>query len=189
MEYIFDLEQEVAHLFDLQGLEALSMCWAWPETPIWTKKRRSETITMLILTEMRTPYDYMDGERCQCEELGRALKQVSSTLEFLDISITLYTELDDEIWDVIGTVGSMRDFKILKYIDIPISFLTGSPPHNCLNEIFPEQLETLKAQFWPYPHSLEDSYGALGIYVRDHPRLWGSAWTEGSESPRIRTSR
>ncbi|KAF8862006.1 hypothetical protein BDZ45DRAFT_739589 [Acephala macrosclerotiorum] len=112
MEYILDFEQEVTHLFDLPGLGTLLTCCVGP----WRQFGQTN------------------------EDPRRSQRSYSQKC-YLDIPIALYLMLDDELWDVFRTVGSTRDFKLLKYVDIPISFLADTHPHGCSDGVLPGQVE------------------------------------------------
>ncbi|KUJ21721.1 uncharacterized protein LY89DRAFT_729226 [Mollisia scopiformis] len=141
-------------------------------------------------------YDRSINQRLDCEKLNRSLSKVHDTLAYLTIGLKVLwpdTEDGDGPWDVLKTMGSMKHFRKLTWLNMPLITLIPKVPTipgfhpgpNILERNLPESLISFYADREPTPPDVNTQREAERIvveYVSRNVRLmenlrWGSKST------------
>lgn len=134
----FDVDTQVGKLLQFPQLTSLALNFCSPD-PTWpdvlpisaSLKRLSlkfgslrermlaqliEATPMLEKLECDLAYDRFIGGQMDCSILSRSLESIKNTLTSLSITIVLLwkRERDAQPWDILETIGSMKDFKKLR---------------------------------------------------------------------------
>ncbi|KAF8866950.1 hypothetical protein BDZ45DRAFT_179019 [Acephala macrosclerotiorum] len=176
----FDVDTQVGKLLKFPQLSSLALNFCspnptWPNVlPISTSLKRLslkfgslrermlaqliEATPMLEELECDLAYDRFAGGQMDCSILSRSLESIKNTLTSLSITIVLLwkRERDAQPWDILEPMGSMKDFKKLRYLDIPLITLVPTIPQHApslskyaLEALLPDSLHQFKTNRHP----------------------------------------
>ncbi|KAE8444053.1 hypothetical protein EG329_000921 [Mollisiaceae sp. DMI_Dod_QoI] len=202
-EDAYDVDTQVAKILKFPQLNSLELHFCSPD-PTWpsalplapnlrklTLRFGSLRENMLGQLVASTPfleeldcdlvYDRFLGQYMDCSKLNKLLSVVKDTLTRLAINLEILwaaeTEDGNGFWDVLDTMGSMKHFTKLRYLDMPlISLVPQEGPRgiNILATALPDSLEIFKACRSPGSPDLSTrlrSEEVTDLYLRKNDRL------------------
>jgi len=185
-------------------LEEIAITWHQPGPAggIIARKPRAQMLTELIL--VKTPnfhlkeilsvcpnlktlrYEYVGDDHViegndesvfECEMIGEALKQVSSTLEHLTLDAQINSSSASELWNespwgVRGRVGDLSLLIKLQNIEVPIGLLLGIGPDEVqIADVLPKSIRNIHfRKDLPYLPFLSDHDESSKIFFDSSPQ-------------------